>query len=381
MATETPALVAYPAQGTALIPDWRFENVKLLRPPKEHEVKVRMVATGICHTDLVTASMPSRPEHGLGFPKILGHEGAGIVEEVGPGTTVAKVGDPVLLSYNYCNDCDLCKVDQQPYCISFLPLNIIGETGHFEVKDGQDAGGKYFGQSSFAGTSIVSERSVVNVKGLVKDNAELKWLAPLGCGLMTGSGAVINGTNAKTHDIVLVTGIGSVGLGAVMAAKIAGCREIIAVDRVAHRLETAKELGATKVLDASKVSGDLAQAIRKLVDDQRISIVIETTAAVPVIQQCIGALGKHGRFIQLGVVGSGTELTIALQPFFTQSQSFECHCLGNTTGQAWIPIMIKWWREGKFPIEKMVKHFPAENSLQALQGMNDASVIKPVLLW
>lgn len=293
MATETLALVSYPCDSTTFKPDWRVENVKVSQSPKEHELKVRMISTGICHSDIVVASIPSGGGF-LKFPKVLGHEGAGVVEEVGPGVTVAQAGDPVLLSYRYCKECDLCKADQQPYCLTWVPLNMTGEEGIFQTTGGEEVPAKFFGQSSFAGMSMVSETSVVNLKGLVNGNDELKLLAPLGCGLMTGSGAIINGANAKPHDIVLVTGIGAVGLGAIMAAKITGCKEIIAVDRVAHRLETAKELGATKLLDTTKVGANFAEDIRKLVEGQRISIVIETTGAVPVINQSLKALGKHG---------------------------------------------------------------------------------------
>lgn len=379
MATETPALVAYPVDSKSK-PDWRFENVKVTRSPKEHELKVRMVATGICHSDIVVASLPPAPEWGLTFPKVLGHEGAGIVEEVGPGVTVAKVGDPILLSYTYCKSCDLCHADEQPYCLNWMPLNVLGEKSVFETKDNEDAGAKFFGQSSFAGTSIVSEGSVVNLKDSVKGDDDLKLLAPLGCGLMTGSGAIINGANVKSHDIVLVTGIGAVGLGAIMAAKIAGAKEIIALDRVAHRLETAKELGATKIVDTTKTSASFAEDIKKAVDGQRISVIIETTGVLPVINETVKALGKHGKFIQLGVP-IGTELTLPIAQFFSDNKSFECHYLGNTTGQAWIPIMIKWWKEGKFPIEKIVKYYPAEDALKALEEMQDGSTIKPVLVW
>ncbi|KAJ9616947.1 hypothetical protein H2200_000667 [Cladophialophora chaetospira] len=382
MTTDTPALVSYPAQSvdSRPKPDWRFENVKFLRSPEEHELKIRMVSTGICHSDIVVAAIPSRPEWGLTFPKVLGHEGAGIVEEVGPGVTVAKVGDPILLSYTYCQNCDLCNVDQQPYCLNWTPINILGGKGIFETKDKEDAGGKFFGQSSFAGTSIANEGSVVNLKDLIKGEDELKLLAPLGCGLMTGSGGVINGASVKPHDIVLVTGIGAVGLGAIMAAKIAGAKEIIALDRVAHRLETAKELGATKILDTTKTSASFAEDLKKLVDGQRISVVIETTGALPVINETIKALGKHGKFIQLGVP-LGPEVTLPLSEFFSDNKSFECHYLGNTTGQAWIPKMIQWWREGKFPIEKIVKYFPAKDALKALDEMQDGTTIKPILVW
>jgi Zn-dependent alcohol dehydrogenase len=381
MASETLAVVSYPADlsSGAPKPDFRVENVKVLRAPKEHELKVRMVATGICHSDLVVGSLP--PAAGISFPKVLGHEGAGIVEEVGPGVTVAQVGDPILLSYTYCKSCDLCNIDQQPYCMDWSVLNVVGEGGHFTTKDGTDAPGKFFGQSSFAGTSVVGESSVVNLKGLVKDDEELKLLAPLGCGLMTGSGCVLNGVNAKSHDIILVTGVGAVGLSAIMAAKIAGCKEIIALDRVAQRLEIAKELGATKVVDTSKTGAKFGEEVRKVVDGQRISAIIECSGAMPVINEAIHTLGKHGRFIQLGVPGYNVELSLPLTDFFTDNKSYECHYLGNTTGQTWIPKMIGWWREGKFPLEKIVKQFPARDALQAIDGMLDGTAIKPVLVW
>ncbi|OAG38696.1 hypothetical protein AYO21_07049 [Fonsecaea monophora] len=389
MATDqVPALVSYPAEPTKLTPDWRFEKIKVSRPPKEHELKIRMVATGICHTDILVASIPGE-QMGLKFPRVLGHEGAGVVEEVGPGVTVARVGDPVLLSYSYCDACDLCKSSEQPYCAAWPLLNIVGDATIFQTGAGAEVPGKFFGQSSFAATSIVGEASVVNVRDLLGSGGgggghdDLKLLAPLGCGLMTGSGAIVNGAAAKPHDVVLVTGIGAVGLGAIMAAKIAGCKEIVAVDRVARRLEIAKELGATKVLDTSTIpsGGSIAESVQQLVANQRISIVIETTGAVPVVEDCMKALGRRGRFIQLGVPRPDAQVTLPVGEFFSSNKSYECHYLGNTTGQAWIPVMIQWWREGKFPIEKIVKQFPAEDALQALHGMEDGSVIKPVLIW
>jgi Zn-dependent alcohol dehydrogenase len=211
-----------------------------------------MVATGICHSDLVVASIPDGAA-GFRYPKMLGHEGAGVVEEVGPAVTVAQVGDPVLLSYDYCHDCEIYTDDQQPYCLDWFKLNILGGDSIFESSQRQDIGDRFFGQSSFAGVSVVSETSVVNVKDFVGEDPEkLKLLAPLGYGLMTGSGEVINGAKIKPHHILVVTGIGAVGLGAIMAAKIVGCGEIIAVDRVAHRLQVAQEVGATKILDTTQ---------------------------------------------------------------------------------------------------------------------------------
>jgi len=377
MATEYPAVVCYaPNPG----PNWKVETVKVPRSPKEHELKVRMIATGICHSDVFVSCIPDGVM-GAQYPKVLGHEGAGIVEEVGPGVTVAKVGDPVLLSYDYCSKCDLCNEHKEPYCLEWQKLNVLGEKGIFETSKAEDAGAKFFGQSSFAGMSIVSETSVVNVKGQIKDNEDLKLMAPLGCGLMTGSGAVVNTAKPQSHDIVLVTGLGAVGLGAVMAAKISGCKEIIAVDRVASRLEMAKELGATKVLNTSKPDTNFVEEVQKLVDGQRIGYVVETTGVVAVIQACAQAMGKHGKLIQIGIPAPGSELKLQLSEFFGLNKTFESHFLGDTTGQAHIPKMLQWHREGKFPIEKIVKYFPAKDALLALQGMEDGSAIKPIIIW
>ncbi|KAJ9644356.1 hypothetical protein H2204_001708 [Knufia peltigerae] len=379
---EYPALVSYEPNPK---PVWKLEKVKI--PPKapgDHQVKVRLVATGICHSDIIVGSVPGNAGPGFSYPRILGHEGVGIVEEVGSGVTTTKVGDKVILSYNYCGNCDLCRDNKQPYCLQWVALNIVGKPGLFEdAKSGETVTGGFFGQSSFAGASIVSETSVVNVTNLIENDNELRLFAPLGCGVMTGSGAVLNGAEAKTHDIVMVTGLGGVGLGAVMAAKIAGCREVIAVDRIASRLDLARQLGATKVIDTSAAGekGDLVGEAARVVNGQRISIVIETTGAVPVIEACMKAMGKRGRHLQLGVPPPGTEFQFPLSTFFSDNKRFECHYLGETTGQEQIPKMIEWYRDGKLPLEKFVKFFPASDAMAAMQSMQDGSSIKAVIVW
>jgi Zn-dependent alcohol dehydrogenase len=374
MAEEFDAVVCYePNPG----PNWKVEKLTLSRSPGPRELKVRMVATGICHTDLILSSIPGAMM-GFNYPKIFGHEGAGIVEEVGPGVTAAKVGDPVLLSYDYCKECDLCSVEEESYCLNFGVLNVLGDQTF--VAGGKEAGGKFFGQSSFAGISIVSETSVVNVKDSIKSDDELKLLAPLGCGLMTGSGTVLNHLKARPFDVIVVTGLGAVGLGAVMGANLAGCKEIIAVDRVVSRLDVAKELGATKVLE-SKPNTNMVEELQKLANGQRISAVIETTGVISVIEATALALGKHGRLIQLGVPTPGLDLKVQMTDFFANNKTFESRYLGDTTAQRWIPQMLGWWREGKFPIEKIVQQFPVKDALLAVQRMKDGTVIKPVLIW
>jgi Zn-dependent alcohol dehydrogenase len=337
-----------------------------------------MKACGICHTDVFISSLPAGIAN---YPRILGHEGAGVVEEIGPGVTVAQVGDLVLLSYSYCKACDLCNAKEEPYCVKWADLNVVGVEGIFETQQKQNVDGKFFGQSSFAGVSIVSDTSVVNLKGLVRSGEELQLFAPLGCGLMTGVGAVMNAAKPKAHDIVMVTGLGGVGLAAVMAAKIAGCKEIVAVDRVASRLEMAQQLGATQTVDTSKEGADLVENAQKAVNMQPIRYVIETTGVISVINSAIQAMGKNAKLIQVGIPRVGSELTLPLNEFFNATKTFESHLLGNTTGQEMVPKMIQWYREGKFPLEKIVKFFPVEDALKALEGMESGTAIKPVIVW
>lgn len=374
MNTQYDTVVCYPPNPG---PNWKVETTKVSRPLQEKELRVRMVASGICHTDVFVSCLPNGAG-GVEYPKVLGHEGAGIVEEVGPGVTTAEVGDPVLLSYDYCSNCDLCGVSDQAYCLDWNDLNVIGAKT-LQTAGGEAVGGKFFGQSSFSGQSIVSERSVVNVRGTV-NNEELKWLAPLGCGLMTGSGAVINSAKVRSFDIVVVTGIGAVGLGAIMAAKIAGAKEIIAVDRIGHRLEVAKELGATQILE-SKPDTNLTEELQKLAGGGRISFVFETTGVVSVIKGALMALGKRGKLIQIGVPPIEAELTIPIYQLLAENKALECIYLGDTTGQEWVPKMIQWWKEGKFPIEKLIKFYPVKDAHEALHGMESGVAIKPVLVW
>jgi Zn-dependent alcohol dehydrogenase len=161
----------------------------------------------------------------LGGNHRLTTEGSGYVKAVGKGVTVAKPGDPVLLSFAFCNKCEICKTGHKSYCNSFNELNFGGPYRDFQLasRSGEpEVGGGFFGQSSFASLSIVRECSVVNAKDLVRDKKELQLFAPLGCGIQTGSGTVVNAARATPQDVLLVSGLGGVGLSAIMGAKVQG---------------------------------------------------------------------------------------------------------------------------------------------------------------
>jgi aryl-alcohol dehydrogenase len=207
------------------------------------EVLVRIVACGICHTDLAVrdAQLP------VPLPSVLGHEGAGVVEAVGSAVTAAKPGDRVVMSFNSCGHCPSCDVEAPTYCYNFFPHNWSGRRADGSptmTHEGEPMAANFFGQSAFATYAIAHDRNVVALPERF-DRLPLETAAPIGCGLMTGAGAVLRSMKVRAGLPIAIFGTGSVGMAAVMAAKIAGADPIIAVDVNDERLALAKELGAT----------------------------------------------------------------------------------------------------------------------------------------
>ena len=347
-----------------------------------------MVATGLCHSDIFFAAN-TVPTQYAGCSAVLGHEGAGEVLAVGSEVTAARKGDLVVLSYGFCGTCVLCATGKESYCQNFYGENLLGlPKDVFEAEgSGGDVVAKFFGQSSFAGVSVVNECSVVKVGGLGVTEGDLKYLAPLGCGLQTGAGAVWNAAKGVPSDVLLVTGLGGVGLGAIMAGKIAGCQAIIAVDRVKSRLDLAREVGATHTVDTTGMKNeDLATEIQKAVGSEtRISIAVETTGVPALAFASIRALGMRGYFVQLGVSNAitdpNTTMSIPWNEWWGKKLVLDSNIEGSSTARVFVPLMIQWWKEGKFPMEKLVKTFKAQDSEQAIEAMESGRVVKPVFLW
>lgn len=311
--------------------------------------------------------------------------GSGYVKEIGPGVIVAEPGDPVLLSFAFCGKCELCKDGHHSHCPNFNTLNFGGPYRIFGLasKPGEpEIGGSFFGQSSFANLSVVRECSVVNVKGLIRDKKELQLFAPLGCGIQTGSGTVVNCAQATPKDIVLVMGLGGVGLSAIMGAKVQGCRQIIGLDRVESRLKLARELGATDVIDGSKL-GDksLVDAVKELTSGLGPTVTIDTTGVPALIKAGLESTRNCGKYIQVGTSPFDFNLEILLFPHMISGKQI----IGAIEGQAYppeyVPKMIQWYREGKFPIDRLMKFMKADDFEQALKEMHDGITIKPILCW
>ncbi|MFE0331975.1 NAD(P)-dependent alcohol dehydrogenase [Streptomyces sp. NPDC058960] len=338
------------------------------------EALVRMVATGLCHTDLGVAS------GGLPFPLpgVLGHEGAGIVEAVGPNVTGVEPGDHVVLSFTSCGGCRNCRDGHPAYCATWLPLNLIGgrrADGTSTVsRDGTPLGGHFFGQSSFAERALVDERSLVKVDPEVP----LASIAPLGCGVQTGVGAVWNVLRPRAGSTLVVLGAGAVGLSAVMAAALTPAARIIAVDRVAERLALAKELGATHTVNAAEA--DLADALALLTDGQGADGVVETTGSVAVLRQGADALAARGALVVVGAPPFGTEVALDVNGLLPGKQIVGI-TLGDSETQTFIPALVQLVKEGRLPLDRLIGTYPFAEIDQAVRDMSAGKTIKPVLTF
>ncbi|MCX4705558.1 NAD(P)-dependent alcohol dehydrogenase [Streptomyces sp. NBC_01373] len=345
-----------------------------LDEPGPHEAVVRMVAAGLCHTDLGVAS------GGLPFPLpgVLGHEGAGVVEAVGSDVTGVAPGDHVVLSFTSCGDCRNCRDGHPAYCATWLPMNLIGgrrADGSSTIsRAGEPLGGHFFGQSSFAERALVDERSLVKVDA----DVPLESIAPLGCGVQTGVGAVWNVLKPTLGSTVVVLGAGAVGLSAVMAAALTPATTIVAVDRVAERLSLAKELGATHTVNAGET--DLAEALAGITGGQGADGVVETTGNVGVLRQGVDALAARGTLVIVGAPPFGSEVALDVNGMLGGKRVVGL-TLGDAETQTFIPALVKLVKEGRLPLHRLISTYPFADIDQAVRDMGAGKAIKPVLTF
>ncbi|MFD9392776.1 NAD(P)-dependent alcohol dehydrogenase [Streptomyces sp. NPDC060000] len=346
----------------------------VLDDPAPHEAVVRLVAAGLCHTDLGVAS------GGLPFPLpgVLGHEGAGVVEAVGSAVTGVAPGDHVVLSFTSCGDCRNCHGGHPAYCATWLPMNLIGgrrADGTSTIsRDGEPLGGHFFGQSSFAERALVDERSLVKVD----PDVPLASIAPLGCGVQTGVGAVWNVLKPATGSTVVVLGAGAVGLSAVMAAALSPATTIIAVDRVAERLELAKELGATHTVDAGQAT--LEEAVAVITGGQGADGIVETTGNTAVLRQGVDALATRGTLVVVGAPPFGSEVALDVNGLLGGKRVVGL-TLGDSETQSFIPALVELVKAGRLPLDRLIGTYPFADIDQAVRDMTAGRTIKPVLVF
>ncbi|HEX4532966.1 MAG TPA: NAD(P)-dependent alcohol dehydrogenase [Rhizomicrobium sp.] len=339
-----------------------------LEAPRAGEVLVRLVATGMCHTDLAIAAQHVP----YPFPAVLGHEGAGLVELVGPGVSHVSPGDPVVLTFSACGHCLNCESGHDAYCHEFRALNLSGKRadGSSPLKEGDaPLAGMFFGQSSFATHAIARAAGVVKVRA----DAPLELLGPLGCSIQTGAGAMLNVLKPAPDAVVAIVGVGAVGMAALMGARILGCKTIIAVDRVDSRLETARALGATVTVNAT--SGSLSDAAAPF---SGLDVVFDTTGNEAVAKEAISRLRPNGVFALVGGAKPGARVEVELS-YLVAGRKIMGISEGDAQPATFIPQLVDYYLEGRLPLEKIVRFYELDQINQAAADSLSGEAIKPIL--
>jgi len=342
-----------------------------LEEPRAGEVLVRVAATGVCHTDMVMRDQDLPTPQ----PVVLGHEGAGVVERVGPGVTKVAPGDHVVMTFNSCGHCPSCSDHAPTYCHEFFPRNFMGARPDGTSglsKAGETIHANIFGQSSFATYALCHERNAVKVT----KEARLETLGPLGCGVMTGAGAVMNALEVKAGRSLVVFGAGAVGLSAVLAAKAVGAAPIIVVDINPARLALALDLGADHALDGrSEPVLERIQAITGAGADY----AIDTTANLKVMRQAVDCLAPRGVCGLVGASKMGDELALDAVAVMSGGRTVRGIVEGDADPDVFIPRLIDLHLAGEFPFERLITFYPMDQINTAVKDGEEGRVIKPVV--
>ena len=342
-----------------------------LEEPRDDEILVKVVGVGLCHTDLVFSASGT-----LELPAVLGHEGSGVVEKVGASVNKVKPGDKVVMSFASCGECDRCHSGDPAYCRSMPLLNFAGcrQDGSKAISNESGVvGSHFFGQSSFANYALTSERNVVPVP----DAVPLELMGPLGCGIQTGAGAVMRSLEARADASILIVGGGSVGLSAVMGAKVQGCEPIILAEPVEARRVLATELGATHVIDPT--GGELNESVREI-EPQGVDYALDTTGIPTVLENMVACLGTKAVMGMVGITPPETRPPGDLMALVTIGATLRGIIEGDSDPDEFIPQLIELYQDDKFPFDKLIKTYPLADIEKAIAEQHEGVCIKAVLL-
>lgn len=348
-----------------------------LEGPRAGEVLVRIVASGVCHTDAYTLSGVD-PE-GI-FPVILGHEGAGIVEEVGPGVTSLKKGDHVIPLYTpECRECKFCKSGKTNLCQKIRETQGKGlmpdGTTRFS-KDGKPIY-HYMGTSTFAEYTVVAEISLAKID----PKAPLDKVCLLGCGVTTGIGAVLNTAKVEKGANVAVFGMGGIGLSVIQGAKMAGAGKIIAIDINDAKFEMARQFGATDCVNPTKIQGSITDEVIKLTDGGA-DYSFECVGNVKLMRQALECCHKGwGQSIIIGVAGAGEE--ISTRPFqLVTGRVWKGSAFGGVKGRTELPGYVDKYMKGEIKLDELVTFtMPIEDINKAFDYMHEGKAIRSVVTF
>jgi aryl-alcohol dehydrogenase len=352
---------------------FRVEKLRL-EAPRADEVLVRFTAAGLCHTDLEVAAgnLPTP------LPVVAGHEGAGVVQEVGSAVTDFHPGDRVIASFSFCGTCRNCLRGLPAYCPQHFPLNFGAQRadGSVGLRDaaGEPVRDHFFGQSSFASSSLCRPSSLVRVpETQLPDHV----LAPLGCGVITGAGAVWNSLRVTPGSTVAVFGAGSVGLSAVMAAVVAGAARIIVSDPLPSRLDLAARLGATDLLEGKATS--TVGAIGELTGGDGVDFSVESTGIPQVMADAVAALAPLGSAAILGVPPPGADLSVNAFALL-EGRTVTGSIVGHQAPAVLVPRILELNRQGRFPVELLVRTYPLDDINTAVEDVRSGAAVKAVLI-
>lgn len=345
---------------------FRLDDVEL-DDPRPDEVLVRVEAVGVCHTDVKLAAL-GVPEP----PAVLGHEGAGVVERVGSAVSRFRPGDRVVASFAWCGGCAACTGGHPASCDHFAALNMGGlrPDGSSPIhRAGEPIRASFFGQSSFATHSIVAERNLV----ALDDDVPFEIAAPLGCGLQTGAGAVVNLRPISFGSTVIVFGAGAVGMGALFAARAHGA-VVVAVDPVESRRDLAVQLGAVAAVDPA--DPDLVEHARGAAG-RGFDLALDTSGVSASHAAAFEALDRGGTLVL--AAGGSPDVTVPMAGL-QAGKVLRGITEGDAVPRRFIPLLVELWRRGLFPVERLIETFPLAGIGEAVAAAHAGTTIKPVLL-
>ncbi|HHQ4441519.1 MULTISPECIES: S-(hydroxymethyl)glutathione dehydrogenase/class III alcohol dehydrogenase [Aeromonas] len=351
-----------------------IEEIEVM-PPQAGEVRVRIVATGVCHTDAFTLS--GEDPEGV-FPCILGHEGGGIVESVGEGVTSVKVGDHVIPLYTpECGECKFCKSGKTNLCQKIRATQGKGlmpdGTTRFS-KDGQPIY-HYMGTSTFSEYTVLPEISIAKVDPA----APLEEVCLLGCGVTTGIGAVMNTAKVKEGESVAIFGLGGIGLSAVIGARLAKAGRIIAIDINESKFELARKLGATDCINPNDYDKPIQEVIVELTDGG-VDFSFECIGNVKVMRAALECCHKGwGESVIIGVAGAGQE--ISTRPFqLVTGRVWRGSAFGGVRGRSELPSYVQRYMQGEFRLDDFITHtMGLEQINEAFDLMHQGKSIRTVI--
>jgi len=351
---------------------FNFETVEL-GEPKANEVLVKLIACGICHTDVAVIEqfLP------IQFPYVAGHEGVGIVEKIGEGVTDFVPGDRVLMSFPSCGKCDNCK-DGRPYAcdVNFQMLfggNYRDGTKRMKGENGEEIG-IMFGQGSFATYAIADQSNTIKID--VDSDEELSKLCSLGCGIQTGAGAVLNRMKPRPGSSIAIFGCGTVGLAGVMAAKIAGCSTIIAVHGRRGR-EQALEFGATHTISGR--DEDVVARVLEITGGKGLNYALESAGFPDMVLTMLDCMAREGVCVLVSVTGPAKIPVELERQIMNPSVTITGAVEGCSNPKVFIPELARFYKEGRLPVDKLNTFYDFKDLGQALHDCHAGVTIKPIL--